>query len=52
MLEGILVITVFCMFVLGFYIAWKADEFWDKVQEDNKAKEEEKKQSSNNEKEF
>lgn len=28
MAEGILAVTVFCLFGLGFYIANKADQFW------------------------
>ena len=33
MAEGILAVTVFCMFGLGFYIANKADQFWGEIQE-------------------
>ena len=33
MAEGILAVTVFCMFGLGFYIANKADKFLDEIQE-------------------
>ena len=42
MAEGILAVTVFCMFGLGFYIANKADQFWSEIQENT----EEKQQSS------
>ena len=42
MAEGILAVTVFCMFGLGFYIANKADQFWGEIQENM----EEKQQSS------
>lgn len=38
MAEGILAITVFCMFGLGFYIANKADQFWDEIQENTEVK--------------
>ena len=33
MTEGMLAVTVFCMFGLGFYIANKADKFLDEIQE-------------------
>nr|WP_295278257.1 hypothetical protein [uncultured Blautia sp.] len=33
MAEGMLMVTVVCMFGLGFYIANKADQFWGKIQE-------------------
>lgn len=33
MAEGMLMVTVVCMFGLGFYIADKADQFWSKIQE-------------------
>ena len=33
MAEGILAVTVFCLFGLGFYIANKADQFWGEIQE-------------------
>jgi len=42
MAEGILAVTVFCLFGLGFYIANKADQFWGEIQENT----EEKQQSS------
>ena len=42
MAEVMLMVTVFCMFGLGFYIANKADQFWSEIQEDT----EEKQQSS------
>ena len=38
MAEGILTITVFCMFGLGFYIANKADQFWGEIQENTEEK--------------
>ena len=42
MAEGMLAVTVFCMFGIGFYIANKADQFWGEIQENM----EEKQQSS------
>lgn len=33
MTEGMLAVTVFCIFGLGFYIANKADKFLDEIQE-------------------
>ena len=33
MTAGMLAVTVFCMFGLGFYIANKADKFLDEIQE-------------------
>ena len=42
MAEVMLIVTVFCMFGLGFYIANKADQFWGEIQENM----EEKQQSS------
>ena len=33
MAEGILAVTVFCMFGIGFYIANKADQFLGEIQE-------------------
>ena len=33
MTEGMLAVTVFCMFGLGFYIANKADMYLDEIQE-------------------
>ena len=42
MAEVMLIVTVFCMFGLGFYIANKADQFWGEIQENT----EEKQQSS------
>ena len=38
MAEGILAVTVFCMFGLGFYIANKADQFWGEIQENMEEK--------------
>ena len=38
MAEGILTVTVFCMFGLGFYIANKADQFWGEIQENTEEK--------------
>ena len=42
MAEVMLIVTVFCMFGLGFYIANKADQFWGEIKENM----EEKQQSS------
>ena len=38
MTEGMLAVTVFCMFGLGFYIANKADQFWNEIQENTEEK--------------
>ncbi len=46
MAQGMLTVTVFSMFVLGFYIANKADQFLDSIQETVKDKREEKQPSS------
>lgn len=46
MAPGMLTVAVFSMFVLGFYIASKADQFLDSIQETVKDKREEKQPSS------
>lgn len=46
MAQGMLAVTVFCMFGLGFYIANKADQFLNSIQETVKDKREEKQPSS------
>ena len=38
MAEVMLIVTVFCMFGLGFYIANKADQFWGEIQENTEEK--------------
>ena len=38
MAEGILAVTVFCLFGLGFYIANKADQFLGEIQENAEEK--------------
>ena len=42
MAQGMLAVTVFCMFGLGFYIANKADQFLNSIQEIIKDKPKEK----------
>ena len=46
MSQGMLAVTVFCMFGIGFYIVNKADQFLDTIQETVKDKPEEKQISS------
>lgn len=46
MAQGMLAVTVFCMFGIGFYIANKADQFLDTIQETVKDKPEGKQISS------
>lgn len=46
MAQGMLTVTVFSMFGLGFYIANKADQFLDSIRETVKDKREEKQPSS------
>ena len=38
MAEGMLAVTVFCMFGIGFYIANKADQFLGEIQENAEEK--------------
>ena len=46
MAEGILTVTVFCMFGFGFYVANKADQLLNLMQESMKDESEEKQHSS------